>query len=390
MERRNMNIPFNIPYTSQRIVSEAVLSIQADIFEISKRVEALEFKMKGILELKRVKKMYFTLSATHALEMMALALDFKSGDEVIMPSYTYVATANAFAKAGARIRFADIDPLTLNIDARTVEPLVNHKTRAIVLVHYAGYPCDLEALIRICKAHDIILLEDAAHAIGVQITSKTDAQVSLGTFGDMGCISFHATKNITSGGTGGVLFITDEKWISILDDIFNEGTNRSAFLKSEVNAYAWTAFGGVYQMNAFNMAFLCSALDDVVKVNANRIQICRRYREALERMDLDKYDVTLPQVDSPNGHVFYLLFQNQRKRDVFKNYLLKRGVHAHAHYEPLHQSFASEKYGFYETTLPVTESTAQGLIRLPVYDSLSEVAINYVIEVIETYFKENI
>ena len=386
MQSEKIQIPFNIPYMTQQILHDTCSYVQKNPFESKALVNETEQNMRLYLKLNRVKKMYFVHSATHALEMMALALAFRPGDEVIVPAYTYVATANAFAKSGATVRFADIDPLTFNISVTTVRPLINQHTRAIVPIHYAGYPADLYGLKHLCEAYDIVLLEDAAHAIGVNLETEDD-EIALGTFGEMGCISFHATKNITSGGTGGVLFVNEDHWISKLDEIYHEGTNRVAFLSSEVNAYTWVTMGGFFQMSVYNMAFLNESLPHISSVNQRRKEICKRYRQALNEVELSCFGVSLPHVESPNGHIFYMHFSDSCLRERFIISLREFDIFAHKHYEPLHLSEAGVKYGYFEKDLPVTEEVARGLVRLPVYYSMTIEDQDEVIEHIKLFFK---
>lgn len=386
MQKKTIQIPFNIPHSSEHIIKRVCARIQNAPFDTTDLVKQLEDKMRLNLKLSRVKKMYFVHSATHALEIMALALELKPGDEVIVPAYTYVATANAFAKFGAKIRFADIDPDTLNISVNSVQSLINPLTRAIVPIHYAGYPADLIGLKALCEEHHIVLFEDAAHAIGVNVQVDED-EVALGSFGEMGCISFHATKNITSGGSGGVLFVNEGRWISKVDEIYHEGTNRSAFLSELVSAYTWTALGGDFQMSPYHMASLYETISDIVSVNQRRQEIAERYHRDLSELDLSSYGVCLPMFYSPNGHIYYLLFSDVSLRERFIVFMKENGIAVHKHYEPLHVSALSLKNGFYEQALPITEKLAANLIRLPIYSSMTDDEQSYVIESLKYFFE---
>ncbi|MCH4888445.1 aminotransferase class V-fold PLP-dependent enzyme [Acidaminobacter sp. JC074] len=302
-------------------------------------------------------------TCTAALEIAALALDIKEGDEVIMPSYTFVSTANAFALRGAKIVFCDVDE-DMNIKLDQVEALITPKTKAVVPVHYGGASCDMFDLSDICKKNNIYLIEDAAQALGSYYKEK-----ALGTFGHMACFSFHETKNIHAY-EGGMLVVNDSTFAVKVDNIIHEGTDKTAFRKGQVANYTWQALGSSYEMDILRMAYLSESLKDLDKVTEIRRGIVKSYQSSL-----DGYKRT-----DHNGHLFYLLVKN---RSDFIDYMLSNDIECFSHYEPLHRSCAGKKYGSHG--LMTGTNLADHLVRLPVHTHLTDEDIDKIIKKVKAY-----
>ncbi len=305
-----------------------------------------------------------TTSGTHALEISALLLDITPGDEVIMPSFTFVSTANAFALRGARIVFADIRPDTLNIDEQQIPSLLSERTKAVVPVHYGGVACEMDVIDEICSSRGITVIEDNAHGLFATYKGRY-----LGTIGKMAALSFHETKNVTCG-EGGALIINDSKLIPRARIIRDKGTDRSRFLRGEVDRYTWVSLGSSYQPSDMLAAYLLAQLEKRSEINEKRLRLWNRYMNSLGSWAAEN-SVKLPTV--PDGcmhssHVFYLLMPDQISRDAMIEKLRKKGILAVFHYQPLHLS------GMVEDSFecPVTESIASRLVRLPLYFGLEE------------------
>lgn len=338
-------------------------------------------RMRVTLNIPKSTSIFLLQSATQALEVMALSLELCAGDEIIMPSYTYVATANAFAKTGAQIVFADIEPNTLNICAETIAPLLNSKTKAVVPIHYGGMGADLQGIKALIGPSRITLLEDAAHGVDSVYHDR-----ALGTIGDMGCISFHATKNIHAGGSGGVLLVNDNDYKSIATETIDQGTNRSAFFEGKVPSYQWERLGGAYEMSPYSLAFLNGALQEVKWVTAYRQALWMRYYEALKPLELSGF-LTLRHTGPANAHIFYMILNEKSWRVGLQSFLARHHIEAFTHYEPLHLSKAGFKYGKIVTQLKETEHVAEGLLRLPLYNNLSFNQQDRVIELVIEFFR---
>ncbi|MFN8238009.1 MAG: dTDP-4-amino-4,6-dideoxygalactose transaminase, partial [Chitinophagales bacterium] len=279
-------------------------------------------------------KVLLTTSCTHALEMAALLLDIQPGDEVIVPSFTFVSTANAFALRGASIVFADSLSNNPNIDPKEIERLITLKTKAIAIVHYAGFACDMEAIMAIANKHQIPVVEDAAQAIDSYYDGKP-----LGSFGDLAAFSFHDTKNIICG-EGGLLVINKEKYIQRAEIIREKGTNRTQFFKGEVDKYGWVDIGSSYLPSEINAAFLLAQLENLRKIQDKRTEIWNTYYKELTPL-AENGKIVLPDIPTKstvNGHLFYILCKNIYERDLLINHLKENGVYAVFHYLPLHNS----------------------------------------------------
>jgi len=327
-----------------------------------------------------VPKVLLTTSCTHALEMSALLLDLKSGDEVIVPSFTFVSTINAFVLRGAKPVFADIRPDTLNIDETKIETLITPQTRAIVVVHYAGVGCEMDAIMEIANRHNLPVIEDNAHGLFGKYKGK-----QLGTFGVMATQSFHETKNFTSG-EGGALLINDKKYIEDAEILREKGTNRSRFFRGQVDKYTWVNVGSSYLPSDMLAAFLLVQLEEREYIQSRRKEIWETYYRELEAW-AEENSVRMPFVPAhceQTYHMFYLLFPDLEKRQAAISFLKERGIQAVFHYLPLHLSPMGEKFGGKEGECPVTEKVSDQLLRLPFYTNMNKEDQMRVIETLKT------
>ena len=315
------------------------------------------------------KRALLTHSCTAALEMAALLCDLKPGDEVIMPSFTFVSTANAFVLRGAVPVFVDIRPDTLNLDEKLAAAAVTPKTRAIVPVHYAGVGCEMDALMALAASRGLVVVEDAAQGILAQYKGR-----KLGAIGHLGCLSFHETKNVISG-EGGALLVNDERFLARAEVIREKGTNRAQFFRGEVDKYSWVDIGSSYLPSELVGAFLWAQLEHAGEINAARMKLCAAYRKALAPL-ARQGALALPQPEpagvTGNGHMFYVLLQDLATRTRLIAHLKARGMHPVFHYVPLHSSPAGRKFGRAAGAMSVTDSVADRLLRLPLYHGLAE------------------
>ncbi len=321
-------------------------------------------------------------SCTAALEMSALLIGIQPGDEVIMPSFTFVSTANAFALRGAKVVFVDIDPRTLNMDANLLQDAITPKTKSVCVVHYAGIGADLDSIMEICKANSIDLVEDAAQCVGSYYKGKP-----LGTFGRFGTLSFHATKNIQSG-EGGCLILNKPEDCLRAEMIREKGTNRSQFLRGEVDKYTWREVGSSYVMSDLLSAFLLAQLNQIEKLTADRLKIWNQYQRELQPLEQKGY-VRLPYVPQDcqqhNGHIFYMLFTSEENKHQYMKYMSSNGVQTTSHFVPLHLSPIGKSLTSYQN-LNVTEQVAKQLVRLPIWNGMVDEQ-ELVIELTKKYFK---
>jgi len=315
------------------------------------------------------KKTLLTPSCTAALELAALLIDINPGDEVIMPSYTFVSTANAFVLRGAKIVFVDIRPDTMNIDEQQIEAAITERTRAIVPVHYAGVGCEMDAIMDIAKRHSLYVIEDAAQ--GMMSSYKGRA---LGTIGHMGTFSFHETKNYTSGGEGGLLIINDDTFKVRAEVIREKGTNRSQFFRGMVNKYQWVDIGSSYLPSELQAAYLWGQLERADDINENRLAAWQRYYEALLPLQ-EAGKVGLPVIPEGcihNGHMFYLKTADLEERTALLAHLKARDIMAVFHYVPLHTADAGKQFGRFVGEDRYTTVESERLVRLPMWYGLSE------------------
>jgi dTDP-4-amino-4,6-dideoxygalactose transaminase len=361
-----MPISFNKPTQVGKEAEYMRQALQKDHISgdghFSKKVHALLEETVG------VPKVLLTTSCTHALEMSALLLGLKDGDEVIVPSFTFVSTVNAFVLRNAKPVFADVRPDTLNLDESKLEALITPRTRAIVVVHYAGVGCEMDAIMEIANRHNIPVIEDNAHGLFGKYKGK-----QLGTFGVMATQSFHETKNFTSG-EGGALLINDKKYIEDAEILREKGTNRSRFFRGQVDKYTWVNVGSSYLPSDMLAGFLLAQLEEREKIQSSRQRIWETYYKELEAWAVENH-VQMPFVPAhceQTYHMFYILFPSLEKRQAAIAHLKERGVQAVFHYLPLHLSPMGEKFGGKEGDCPVTERVSDQLLRLPFFTNMTE------------------
>ena len=328
------------------------------------------------------KKALLTTSCTHATELAALLADVKAGDEVIMPSFTFVSTADAFVLRGAVPVFVDIRPDTMNIDETKIEAAITEKTVGIVPVHYAGVACEMDTIMDIAKRHNLWVIEDAAQ--GVMSTYKGKA---LGAIGDFGCFSFHETKNYSMG-EGGAILIQDEKYIEEAEILREKGTNRCKFFRGQIDKYTWVNYGSSYLPSDMNAAYLWAQLEMAEEINQNRLDSWNRYYEKLSDL-AEKGCITLPYIPSEcehNAHMFYIKTKDLEERTKLIDYLKEHGVWAVFHYIPLHTAPAGKKYGRFAGEDRYTTKESERLLRLPLYYNLKSSDIDYIVELITQFY----
>ena len=328
-------------------------------------------------------KVLLTTSCTHATELAALLLDIQPGDEVIMPAYTFVSTADAFVLRGATAVFVDINPKTMNIDENLIEDAITEKTKAIVPVHYAGVSCEMDKIMEIAKKHNLYVVEDAAQ--GVMSTYKGKA---LGTIGDYGCYSFHETKNYSMG-EGGALLIRDGKNAELAEIIREKGTNRSKFFRGQIDKYTWVEAGSSYLPSDMNAAYLWAQLQKADEINENRLQSWNRYYEGLKDLEeAGKIELPyIPEYCEHNAHMFYIKAKDLEERSALISYLKENGVTAVFHYIPLHTAPAGKEYGRFHGEDKYTTKESERIIRLPMYYELDEQDAKKVMDLIHTFYK---
>ncbi|NAO99831.1 dTDP-4-amino-4,6-dideoxygalactose transaminase [Halomonas sp. MG34] len=373
-------IPFNIPCVTGK---ESVAIQQA--ITAQKLSGNGSFGKKSCTWLEKnlsCERAMLTPSCTAALEMTAILANVGPGDEVIMPSYTFVSTANAFALRGATIRFVDIDPTTMNIDPVAVEAAITDKTKAIVVVHYAGVACDMDRILQIAEGHGIFLIEDAAQ--GLMSTYKGKA---LGTIGHMGTISFHETKNYTCG-EGGALLLNDPQLIERAEILQEKGTNRSQFIRGQVDKYTWRDVGSSYLLSELNAAHLSVQLDHAEEINEQRLARWEDYNQALKPL-MEDGEIVLPHIPDEhvhNAHMFYIKADSEATRNELMDYLRDQDIMAVSHYVPLHSSVAGKKYGKFIGEDTYTSVESAKLLRLPLYYGLKEEDVAYVVKAIQQFY----
>ena len=329
-------------------------------------------------------KCLLTTSCTHATELAALLLpDIGPGDEVIMPAFTFVSTADAFVLRGATPVFVDIRPDTMNIDEKLIEDAVTDRTKAIVPVHYAGVSCEMDAIMEIAGRHGLAVVEDAAQ--GIMSTYKSKA---LGTIGDFGCFSFHETKNYSMG-EGGALLIRDPKDVEEAEIIREKGTNRSKYYRGQVDKYTWINYGSSYLPSDMNAAYLYAQLEIAEEINNARLSIWRQYYENLKPL-AEENRIQLPTVPEGcvhNGHMFYIKTADIEERTKLIDYLKENGIHAVFHYIPLHTAPAGRKFGRFHGEDRHTTRESERLLRLPMYYGLELGQVDYICETLGKFYR---
>lgn len=329
------------------------------------------------------KKVLLTPSCTASLEMAALLINLQPGDEVIMPSYTFVSTANAFVLRGATIVFVDIRPDTLNIDESKIEAAITEKTRAIVPVHYAGVACEMDAIMALAAQYKLWVIEDAAQGVMSRYKGR-----ALGTIGHIGCFSFHETKNYTAGGEGGATLINDAALIERAEVIREKGTNRSQFFRGQVDKYTWRDIGSSYLMADLQAAYLWAQLEAAERVNQQRLRLWQRYYDALQplaakgRIELP----SLPAAYEHNAHMFYIKLRDSDDRQALISWMKEAEILTVFHYIPLHSSPAGEEFGRFHGEDLFTTRESERLLRLPLFYNLTDNNQNTVISSLLSFF----
>ena len=327
-------------------------------------------------------KCLLTTSCTHATELAALLAEIKEGDEVIMPSYTFVSTADAFVLRGAKAIFVDIRPDTMNIDETKIEAAITEKTKAIVPVHYAGVACEMDTIMDIAKRHNLVVIEDAAQ--GIMSTYKGKA---LGTIGDYGCFSFHETKNYSMG-EGGALLIRDAAKVEDAEIMREKGTNRSKFFRGQIDKYTWVNFGSSYLPSDMNAAYLYAQLEMAEEINDARLAIWNRYYEGLKDLK-EEGKIELPYVPKEcvhNAHMFYIKAKDLEERTALISFLKENGIMCVFHYIPLHSAPAGLKYGEFRGEDEYTTKESERLARLPMYYGLEMEQVDYIINKVKEFY----
>jgi dTDP-4-amino-4,6-dideoxygalactose transaminase len=334
----------------------------------------------------RIPKVLLVPSCTAALEMAAMLFDLKPIDEVIVPSYTFVSTVNAFVRLGARPVFVDIRPDTLNIDDDLIENAITDRTRAIFPVHYAGVSCEMDPIVRIARKHGLRIAEDAAQGVNAFYNGR-----ALGSIGDLGCYSFHETKNLICG-EGGALCLNDPTLIDRAEIIRDKGTNRKQFFRGQVDKYTWVDVGSSYVISELCSAFLCAQLEMLDAIGERRRQIYQFYSDHFADLAGESL-LSLPHVPENcvgNWHLFYVLMPDQARRDGLMKYLNERGILAVFHFVPLHTSPMGALFGYRSGDLPETEELSSRLLRLPLYYDITEEEQVQVVAAVRSYVQDHV
>lgn len=374
-------IPFNKPYITE-LDCQFFKDIKKNFYRLSGDGVYTKKVNKWLESYCKSGKALLTHSCTAALEMSAILMNIKKGDEVIMPSYTFVSTANAIVLRGGVPRFVDIRKDTLNIDEKLIEESINKKTRAIIPVHYAGVGCEMDKIIDIAKRHNLYIVEDSAQGIMASYKGKP-----LGSIGDFGTFSFHETKNIISG-EGGALIVNNSKFKDRAEVIREKGTNRSLFIKGEVDKYTWCDIGSSYLPSELISGFLFNQLKISNEITKKRLTIWNNYHSLLENLEM-KGLIKRPEIPvecTHNGHIYYILVDSKKRESIIKK-LLEKKIQTSTHYVPLHSSKAGYKYCKTSGSLIKTNSIAASIIRLPVWIGLNIDQQKYIIESIEQILK---
>lgn len=376
-----IKIPFNRPFIIGKelyFIAQSVLSghIAGDGLFTKKCQTFMENKFSA-------KKVLLTTSCTTALEMAAILCKVRPGDEVILPSFTFVSTANAFYLRGAKLIFVDIKPDTLNIDETKIEAAITEHTKVIVPVHYAGVSCEMNKIMDIARLHNVYVVEDAAQGVNARYKDKY-----LGTIGDIGTYSFHETKNYICG-EGGAIVINNKRFIERAEIIREKGTNRSKFFRGEVDKYTWVDIGSSYLPSDLLAAFLYAQLENMDKINKCRRDIFDYYYQALKPLannGILRLPVVSPECEC-NSHMFYIILKDEKTRDALIDYLKSKGILSVFHYLPLHLSPVGRSMGYKDGQLPVTESISGRLLRLPFHYSLNRDEQDEVVKCIKQFLE---
>ena len=375
-------IPFHFPYLCGRelaTIQEAIQNFETGGSEhfFSRRCEEWLENFTG------AKKVLLTSSCTHALELVSILCDIQPDDEVILPSFTFVSTANAFALRGARLCFVDVDPKTMNIDPACVEAAINPKTKVIVVIHYGGVSCDLAALRDIADRHGVFLIEDAAHGIGASFNDS-----HLGTYGHLGTFSFHRTKNINCR-EGGALLVNDPALVARAHVIRDKGTNRDEFAKGKVAHYEWVDLGSNFMMNELSAAFLWSQLLKTSEVTDKLVSHWNAYYRELTPLAREhKIELArVPDYARHNAHLFFIKCRSHHERTELTQFLKGKKIEAFFHYIPLHRAPAGKKYGYFSGSDRFTVEESERLLRLPLYFELTAEQRTRVVEALFEFYQ---
>ena len=373
-------IPFNTPpfvgneldYMKQAVESKKICGDGA----FTKKCHSL------LEQQTKCEKVLLTTSCSHALEMSSLLCNIQPGDEVIMPSYTFVSTANAFVLRGAVIVFVDIRPDTMNIDENLIEAAITPKTKAIVPVHYAGVGCEMDKITEIAKKYNLLVVEDAAQGVMAYYKGR-----ALGSIGDLGCYSFHETKNYSMG-EGGAVLVNNPDMYERSEIIREKGTNRSRFLRGQIDKYTWVDVGSSYLPSDMNAAYLYAQLEKADEINENRLASWQKYYDAFASLEAAGFAERpfIPAECSHNAHMFYLKVRDIAQRSELISYLKEQGVTAVFHYVPLHSAEAGLRFGRFHGTDKYTTKESERLLRLPMYYGLADNDIDYVVEKVKSFF----
>lgn len=381
-----MQIPFNKPFIAgnelnyiEEVISERKFSGNGRFTKECQKFFRTNYDFQKCL---------LTTSCTDALEMAALLIDFQPGDEVIMPSYTFVSTANAFALRGGKIRFADSRSDHPGLDEEHVEDLINENTKAIVVVHYAGIACNMEKIMDLADRYSLYVIEDAAQAIDSYYHFSNGIKKPLGSIGHLSTFSFHDTKNVIAG-EGGMLVINEKKFFERSEIIWEKGTNRSAFFRGEVDKYGWVDLGSSFLPSELTAAFLYAQLEEIQEIQDKRIKIWERYNVGLEKIsnNLNIQQPKIPDYATNNGHMYYLVCQNNDQREKLINHLNQNNIKGVFHYQSLHKSrYYKDKHDGRE--LINADRYTDGLVRLPFYYELKVEEQEYIISCINSFENE--
>lgn len=373
-------IPFNVPPflgTETQYIEEAIRNhkICGDGPFTKNCHQWLEKKTGAV-------KALLTTSCTDALELAALLLDIQPGDEVILPSFTFCSTADAFALRGAKLVFVDIRPDTMNIDETKIEAAITAKTKAIVPVHYAGVACEMDTIMDIARRHHVKVVEDAAQAVMSSYKGR-----ALGAIGDFGCYSFHETKNYSMG-EGGALLIQDPANIETAEILREKGTNRSVFLRGQIDKYTWVNYGSSYLPSDMNAAYLWAQLQEADKINDNRLATWQAYYDAFAPLEQEGFvqRPVIPEGCTHNAHMFYLKTKDLEERTALVAYLKENGVLAVFHYIPLHSAPAGQRFGVFHGEDVYTTREADRLVRLPMYYGITDADLQKVIDSVIRFY----
>lgn len=373
-------IPFNVPPhvgTEEKYIKEAIRShkISGDGSFTKKCSQWMEERFHA-------KKVLLTTSGTAALDMALLMCDLQPGDEVLLPSYTFSSTANAAVLAGARLVFVDIRPDTMNIDETKIEAAITDRTKAIIVVHYAGVACEMDTIMDIAGRHELKVIEDAAQGVMSKYKDRY-----LGTIGDFGCYSFHETKNYSMG-EGGAILVNDPAYIERAEILREKGTNRSKFFRGEIDKYTWVDFGDSYLPSELNAAYLWAQIEQADEINKDRLDSWNRYYEALKPLE-EEGRIELPTVPEGcvhNAHMFYMKCRDLEERTAFLAWMKEQKILSVFHYIPLHSAPAGLKFGEFSGTEQYTTTESEKIARLPMYYGIKREELDMVIKEVKRFF----